>query len=138
MTAGSNDQIRPLGIPDEDASIPPPSATPLKASKIPIKTTEPARPQVRTTAPLPPPPPPPAIAPNADYIPRIRKVSKGAPKCIYFRDASQLDALENISSRHPRSTVSSLVQQLVQILIDEEAKNPNAHVILLGDASVYL
>lgn len=117
----TNDVIQNQGIPEE--------VPPVKAAKIPIKPSPPSPPpQVRTTAPLPPPPPPPAIVPGP-YEPRIKKVSRGAPKCIYFRDASQLDSLERLVQQFPRASVSSLIQQMVESLLNAAQAQPGERTL---------
>lgn len=42
-----------------------------------------------------------------------KKETKARVKCIYFQEPAHLDRLEELSVLYPRSSVSTLVQQLV-------------------------
>jgi hypothetical protein len=74
--------------------------------------------------------PPPVHLPMPAPVPK-KVVVKNAVKSIYFPDAEVADKIEDIAKRFPRSSVSSIIQQLVQVLIAcDEARNKAAGEIV--------
>lgn len=48
--------------------------------------------------------------------------AKGVGRCVYFRDANQVAELEAWVARHPRSSISALVQQLASAALEAAKK----------------
>jgi hypothetical protein len=102
----------------------------LKRRSIPDEVTAPAvQKAVKLTAPTQQPATPAAVA-----APKTR----AATKCIYFNDGEQLKRLEAVATRFPKSSVSSLVQQLVEELLKATDKMGKNERCVKLDATIWL
>lgn len=120
VTDSSNDLVVNYKIPEEETNLvmqPPPKKK--KAKKDSIKAPTPT-------------PPTPITEPTSVKInlPPKQRITKS----IYFADAASIEHLESMISAYPKSSLSSVIQQLVQALV--QADN-NERVVEIK-AKIYL
>lgn len=132
-----HDDIKPTPIPIPTSTEPTPlKATPLRPSPSPHPPRNAPNEFPKTIH---------AVAPGVDDAAVQPSRTRGRPpsgktsavKCIYFSDVAQLEQLEALARKYPRSSVSSLITQMTDILLRSVAQDPDKHIIRI-DTEFYL
>ncbi len=110
VTDSTQDIVVNYKIPEEETntSMPPPKPPPKKKKdkKDSTKSSPPNLPDATLPSPS---------SVKLNIAPKQR-----ITKSIYFADAASIDHLESMIKRYPKSSLSSVIQQLVQALVDAD------------------